>query len=773
MKATKKEKKNESTEQKSMSSNNSLETVSQNDNVTSGNDQVQDSLALDVKKEKKEKKPKEKLSKFEKRKIKHKKQEDLLNMRGIPKYYMTYLLEVLYIFLVEVLVKYLFGNLMLDWTLLRIFLSSNVLALIITLVTNNMPLKLRRGLLIMFNFFVAFYAWLQLGFINFIGTFMSIGNVEQGTKITEYIFEFLSAYEPILHIIYVPFILTIVYFVFERYVTRDGFEKKVSFSSLIQDMAILVYAAILIFMYYVTMEVDFMQNKFQTVSNKELFEYPSNPAMAIKNFGTTVYFGLDIKSTFFDRGNHNITPSTTPNTDNDGDITDMTREIDDTVWESLIKIEEDPSYKTLNNYFINRDIVDMNDKTGIFEGKNLVMVMLESVGSAVFSEEYKEYFPTLYKLYSEGITGINNYSPRNNCATGDSEMTSQISIYSIGTTCTVNSYKDNEYKQALMYMLRKNGYYTSAYHDYTDMYYSRSVYEYKMGSMMYYGVTDLGMSYEAPYKEWPSDLEFFQKATSKFIDMNKFAAYIVSVTAHTPYIFSSKMGNKHLDLFKDLDVPIQTKRYLSKVKEDDLALEYLLNTLEEKGILDDTVIVLFGDHYPYGLSESQYQSIAKYDIDVNHEVDRTPFIIYNSETAHEEITKYTTPLDYAPTLLNMFGIEYDPRYYFGHDVFSDYTDYAVFPDNSWQNSNGYYSASLGEFKPSEGVEPISDAEIIYINKEITDMRNMSSLAIKKNYFSYLFKYFDEYAKLEQEKKDKEKEELAKDEASEKKDTEED
>lgn len=123
-------------------------------------------------------------------------------------------------------------------------------------------------------------------------------------------------------------------------------------------------------------------------------------------------------------------------------------------------------------------------------------------------------------------------------------------------------------------------------------------------------------------------------------------------------------------------------------------------------------------------------------------------------------------MDYTPTLLNLFGIEYDPRLYLGHDIFSEYTDYAVFPDNSWQSSAGYYSTSKGEFIPKEGGESISDEDIIKINKEINDMRSMSGLAIKKNYFNYLFKYFEEYEKLEKEKAEKEEKEKEETEESE-------
>ncbi len=723
-------------------------------------------VASEKKREKEKKKKEEKpvLSKFEKRKLKIKRQNDLLNMRGISKVFMIYLVEFIYIFLIEIIVKLILGTFAFDWTLLRIALSSLVLSFVITLFTTNLPLKLRRGLLIIVDFLAIFYGWLQLGFWNFMGTFMSLGNAEQGTKVTDYIFEFLKAYPLYYHLIWILFILVILYIVFEREITKDGFEKKVRFNVFIYDLAGLVYLALLVFMYYVTLEVGFMQNKYQPISNIELFKYPSNPSYAVRNFGTTMYFILDFKGTITgaDREYGEII-------DKDRDEepeTDYSRNIDDTAWENLIKIEENVTMNNLNKYFINREVTPKNDYTGLFEGKNLIMIMLESISEPLFHEEFKEYFPTFYKLYSEGITGINNYSPMNNCGTGESERTSQTSLYSIETACTVNAYRTNEYRQALLYMLRKNGYYTSTYHDFNNFYYDRKTFEYKFGAIQYFNADDLGFTIKNS-RDWPSDYDFMKTALPKFIDKGKFASYMITVTAHTPYITSSKYGDKNLDLFKDTGYDMSVKRYLSKVKEADLALEYLLETLEEEGILDDTVIVLFGDHYPYALSDKNYQDIAGFDVSVNSEVDRTPFIIYNSATEPQKIEKYTSPMDYTPTLLNLFGIDYDPRYYMGNDVFSDYDDYVLFPDNSWQNAKGYYSSSKGEFIPNVETEALTDEEIIVINQEVTEKRDMSGLAIKRNYFSYLFKYFDEYEEM-QKKKENEKEEEKSEEDSSKK-----
>lgn len=671
----------------------------------------------------------------------------------LEKSFISFLVETVFIFLLEVLFKIIFGSFSIDWNILRIFLSSIILSFIITLITFKMHNVPRKIILIVFNFFLAFYAWLQMGFIDFLGAFMSVGNAEQGTKITEFIFDFLLAYKFKSHLLYIPFIASTLYYAFEKMILKKNYDKKIDNPNK-KFIAIVVIAFIfLLDLYGITVISESMQSKYQTVSNKSLFKYPSNPSEAIKNYGISVYFILDLKSTVLGYTVEEYNVSTNEHIDTPAS---KSRNIDDTLWNKVIEREKDKNLLTLHNYYKNRTITEKNDYTGLFKDKNLIMIMMESISYNVFDEKYKEYFPTLYKLQQEGISSINNYSPKNNCATGESEMTSQISLYSIETTCTVNTYKNNVYPEALLNMMKKSGYYTSTYHDYTDQYYSRSIFEKNFGAEKYYGVTDLGMKYNPAYKEWPSDVTFMEKALPKFVDKERFATYMISVTGHSPYMYNSEYGNMYLSLFDDLDIDKTTKRYLSKVKVLDLALEYLLTALEEKGILDDTVIVLFGDHYPYALNEKQFASIATYDIKVNQDRDKTPFIIYNSATKSETITKYSSPLDYTPTILNLFDIEYDPRYYLGNDIFSDYEDFVLFPDNSWQNSKGYYNVAKGEFKPMNDEITISDEEIIKLNTLTRDLRNMSELTIKKNYFNYLYKEIEKEKQLIEKEKTQEK-----------------
>src|SRR5574344_505346 len=124
-------------------------------------------------------------------------------------------------------------------------------------------------------------------------------------------------------------------------------------------------------------------------------------------------------------------------------------------------------------------------------------------------------------------------------------------------------------------------------------------------------------------------------------------------------------------------------------------------------------------------------------------------IIYNSTIEPQKVTKYTSIIDLLPTLLNMFDLNYDPRLYLGHDIFSNYSDRTVFADGSWQDSIGYYSSTTGAFSPIDPNKTYTDEELININNEITTRQKMSALAIKNNYFNYLnnalIKYKEEQA----------------------------
>ena len=635
----------------------------------------------------------------------------------------------IFLFLLEMLVR-LVTNTFLGYGILRIAISSIIFAILISLISSFFNKRVRKIFNIIFSILVTIYTFVEVGLYNYIGFYMGIGNGEQGAKNLSYISDFFKSLRSQYYLLLIPLVLLILYYIFiDKKFEIQNIKTKNSKNILVSIILICFFS----FLYYSTLVIDFMQNKLQTISNISLLKYPENSNLSVSQFGVLTYGITDIYSYLFNiNGDDNIIINVNKEEE---EITDYSRKIDDTAWNKLIENETNKTLNNLNEYFINRDITEKNKYTGIFKDKNLIVILLESVNEIAIN---KEYFPNIYKIYNEGISFRNNYSPRNNCSTGNNEMAAMTSLYSINNVCTANKYKNNQYPEAIFNMFKSVGYTTTSYHNYTDKYYSRHTIHPNMGSTKFYGVKDLGMEYSNVYEEWPSDLTFFETAMPYFINDDKFMAFMTTVTTHQTYNVSSTLGDKYLDLFEDTNYSKNVKRYLSKMTELDKAIGYMLEELERNSKLEDTVIALFADHYPYGLTNKDINTVLDYDVNERMEVDRTPMVIYNSEIEPLVVKKYTSLVDLLPTLLNMFDINYDPRLYIGNDIMSDYVGRVAFVDGSWQDEVGYYKATNGKFiETNKQGKTYTVDEILEINKKISDEQKMSRAAIKNNYFKYL------------------------------------
>ena len=639
----------------------------------------------------------------------------------------------LYIFTLEMIVRLNTSSHFFSVSLIRIFISSVIFGTLLSLIISSFSYRGKNIVTSIIAFLLMIYSWIEINLYSYMGFFMGVGNAEQGTKITDYVKDFVGAAPLKSYLVIIPFIilLVLVWYLFKTYRLKK-LEKTIYFifkreSALTKTLALLYTALALVIMsclYYSTLTLSFMQNKSQAVPNTVLLFSSDNSNLSVSQFGIFTYGFSDIICNIFHiEVSEDLSSNSAFNNQigNSNVNADYTRTIDDTAWKALIDNEVNKTYNKLNNYFINRNITPKNEYTGIFEGKNLIVILMESTNEIFINE--KEY-PTLYKLYTEGFSFRNNYSPRNNCSTGNNEMTSMTSLFTINNTCTANTYKKNVYPEAIFNIFNNKGYTTSSYHDYAEYYYARRTIHPNMGSMAYRNVTELKIPWSSVYEEWPSDTELVEKATPYFINEEHFMAYLTTVTPHQPYTVSSEMGNKHLEEFSGYDYSINTKRYMSKLKELDAALKLLLEKLEAAGKLDDTVIAIFADHYPYGLTTKQINQVLPYDVTVNNEVDRTPMVIYNSATPGKAITKYTSIIDLLPTLLNMFNMDYDPRLYLG-----------------------YFSATKGNFIPKDSENTYTSEELLAINSEINTRQKMSALAIKNDYFNYLFKERSKYVNI--------------------------
>lgn len=515
-------------------------------------------------------------------------------------------------YITEMIVRIFTGAPFNDFAVVRILLSSIIISLFVSFIGHFLPKLGQRILNIIYILFVGIYNFAEFGLSSYIGFFMGIGNADQGTKVGEFIRDFFSSYKVIHYTILIPLIIFLIYYIFiDRFVTKNI--KRNSEFTLIQKIYIEVVTVVIIIIlssaYYATIRLDNFKNKLQTESNYGLWLYPENSNLTVNNFGVLMFGFCDIKASILHIDadyvmNLNLNKSVIENKENNNEVVpvDLERKIDDTSWKELISKTNDGTFKSLNNYFINRSITPKNDMTGKFKDKNLIIIMMESVNEiAIYNEEY---FPTLYKMYHEGISFKNNYSPRNNCSTGNNEFTVLSSLFTINNTCTANTYASNKYPEAVFNIFNNAGYKTSAYHDYTQKFYRRSKILPNLGANKYYGVEDLKIPYSTNYTE-ADDKDMFIAAQKYYMNEDKFMAYFATVTPHQSYIDSQICSERYYKKYRDLGYSSNLSRYLSKMQVMDEAFQELLKQLEETDKLKDTVIAVFGDHFPYGLTDSQ------------------------------------------------------------------------------------------------------------------------------------------------------------------------
>ena len=616
---------------------------------------------------------------------------------------------------------------------LRIFVEvviiSSLLSFLINLCKHSIAKKILMGIVILAG---AFYTCFQLGFNSFIGVFASLNASSQLDEVKDYIKDFFASFRPEYFLTVIPFVLYIIGLII--------FRKKKLERSKVWKTAVATFAieAICISLYAASILAPGLQNKLQLISNKELFVTASNPSITIDQYGTFGFLFLDLKAYLFPVEMDNNVVDEVIDRSNE-EITDNSRVIDDTFWKQVIEEEDNQALKEIDTYLINQEITEKNDMTGVFKDKNVIFILGESVNDIMY--EYPDYYPNFAKILEHSYFYENNYSPRNSCATLNNEFSGMTSLYSIVNTCTASTYKENVYPYSIFNIFNNAGYVTFSAHDYTEAYYPRPTIHKNMGSGEYYNVQKLGISYSNEYRNWANDDEFFESVL-KIIDKKvtgdeHFMTWLTTVSSHQPYSQESIQGDRYYSMTNGTGFPSDVRRYMSKLKIVDNALGLLLDGLEERGILNDTVIVFYGDHYPYGISKDNLNKVLSYNTKDDMNAEQVPFFIYNPSIEGVKKQEYTTYVNVLPTLANMFGLEYDPRYYVGEDLFSkDYQSIVVFADGSWKNEIAYYNASKNDIKYYTDKEYTSD-EIAEINKNVQAKINYSNKIVKNDYFNDL------------------------------------
>lgn len=412
----------------------------------------------------------------------------------------------------------------------------------------------------------------------------------------------------------------------------------------------------------------------------------------------------------------------------------------------LTKSERNKTLLLMNKYFENKTPTYKNKYTGMYAGYNLVMVVAEGFSPYAIDENLT---PTLYKMQQDGFDFTNFYTPIWGVSTTDGEYTASTGLVPKSGVWSFLESSDNYMPYCMGNAFKNAGYNSNyAYHNNNYKYYRRDLTHVNMG----YDYKGLGNGVEEYVENlWPqSDLEMVLGSLNDYINSDEpFCVHYMTVSGHLDYEQGANaMVDKNWDLVKNLNCSDTLKAYYACNIELDRAMEALLSKLNEKGIADKTVIALTPDHYPYGLEQdsgdvySVWNEILGHEVDTEFELYESCFLLYCQGTKKAPtVDKYCFSADIVPTLLNLFGFEYDSRLLVGRDILSNSEGLVIFSDGSFITDYGKYNVQTDEFTSFENTFATEEEMDSYVENMISHVSNTMKLSAKileTDYYGYVF-----------------------------------
>ena len=380
-----------------------------------------------------------------------------------------------------------------------------------------------------------------------------------------------------------------------------------------------------------------------------------------------------------------------------------------------------------------------NQYTGLFEGKNLILITAEAFSAEVIDEELT---PTLYRLATKGIQFNDYYQPSGAGTTGG-EYNILMGMLPTDGGSSMTDTRNNLNYMTMGYQLNRLGYYGKMYHNGSYTFYNRNATHINLGYSDGFMANGNGLEKMLDHAWSLSDKDMFEATLPTYIDNQPFNIYYMTVSGHSTYSFSSNaMSKKHQDEVADLDYSSQVKAYIACQLEFEAAMEYLVDTLEEKGIADDTVIVISADHFPYGLSYgSSLPELYGEPVKNNLVRDHNRLIIWSGVLEDMDPIVVDDPVfspDITPTLLNLFGIEFDSRLMVGRDVLSDAQPLIFDLSYDWKTDLGTYIAASGKFTPASEDTVIPEGYEAEIKTIVKNKVNFCRKCLSLDYYRHVF-----------------------------------
>ena len=393
------------------------------------------------------------------------------------------------------------------------------------------------------------------------------------------------------------------------------------------------------------------------------------------------------------------------------------KNICDIDFNELAQNETNDPYKQMNEYIASLAPSSQNDYTGIFKGKNLIMICAEAFSDAVIS---KELTASLYRLSRKGFYFSDYYQLTWGGSTSTGEFSFLFGLVPTNGIQTILDTAANNNYFTVGNQMQRLEYYTKAYHNRNYDFYDRNLTHENLGYNKYLG-TGNGLETIAGI-EYPNDETMISTTLDTYIDSQPFSIYYMTVSGHSGYYPNTAFVSEHLD--KVLEV--------TGNKYQGVTNYYLCYQMElEEGV--------------YGNTVNYVEDLYGHTIMTQPDQDHNSLIIWSGclekgkqyEDLQCEIDTPVYSLDVLPTLSNLFGFKYDSRLLVGRDVFSNQTPFVVWNNYSWLSEKGYYSNSTGEFFANEGIE-VDDEYMSKMCQLAQNKVNFSKQIVETNYYGYLF-----------------------------------
>lgn len=368
-----------------------------------------------------------------------------------------------------------------------------------------------------------------------------------------------------------------------------------------------------------------------------------------------------------------------------------------------------------------------SDKFGSLQNQNVIMIMLETI------EEYAVdpiLTPTLYELLYGGYAFTNAYSVAKTNYTYDAEIKSLTSMMYYKSSNLMYVYAGNEFSNALPSILRNQGYTANSFHSYERHYFNRHNIHMALGFENFYAGDTMTFS---PVDFWPLDSEMFTQIKDLVspIQDDPFFSFIVTLSSHGSFVLPRTEFAPYYAIIEAdgryVDHEQEYINLLAAQMDLDKGLEVMVQDLKDKGLYDDTMIVLFSDHKNY----SSPHITEKYstNIETIYDYDRVPFSIFHSSFATRNISSICSQYDITPTILDLLGIPMISSHYYGQSVL-------------------LYDQNLYEPKPiifgyNRWIDPnmiIYDKDILYVNEDAVEDVEAYLIAIQEDVFNTIEKF---------------------------------